>query len=136
MAIKFVSQSLNTSPASSTMLQLIRNGFSPHRDPFIFMALHYLRSWVWYDGIRRFRIPCPRGANCFGIFDESRTLKYDNGKGYPQVFIQVRALITDFDYNRSLVAGIQHRVLFILYSNTAASYYNETDFQTRCSIHH
>lgn len=49
----------------------------------------YLKTWIWSDQIQRFRIPCPEGAICFGVFDESRTLQYDDGEGFPEVFVQV-----------------------------------------------
>eukprot|EP01054_Gregarina_sp_Poly1_P007436 Gregarina_sp_Poly_1__7435@NODE_412_length_8758_cov_48_108733_g335_i0_p1_GENE_NODE_412_length_8758_cov_48_108733_g335_i0NODE_412_length_8758_cov_48_108733_g335_i0_p1_ORF_typecomplete_len2015_score241_88RdRP/PF05183_12/2_2e120_NODE_412_length_8758_cov_48_108733_g335_i02686312 len=88
-ALRFLSLCLSLSDCIPMMMRFLRSGFHPQKDPFLKACLVHLRLWYWKEQLLEFRIPNANGATLFGIFDENRALKYCNGEGFPQVFIQV-----------------------------------------------
>ncbi|EZG67978.1 RNA-dependent RNA polymerase [Gregarina niphandrodes] len=74
---------------SNLLMWLIRTGFDPLTSPFMTSCLRHLRRWIWRDDLHEFRLACPKGAQAFGVNDNTGILKYDNGIGMPQVFLQI-----------------------------------------------
>lgn len=90
-ALRFLEYCSSLSPTLGLVIQLIRYGFLPRRDNFLRNTLEHLRRWFWRDRMLSFKIPISEGAILFGVFDETRTLRYDNGEGIPEVYIKVNA---------------------------------------------
>eukprot|EP01053_Blabericola_migrator_P002492 Blabericola_migrator_1__2491@NODE_16_length_23467_cov_90_205256_g13_i0_p1_GENE_NODE_16_length_23467_cov_90_205256_g13_i0NODE_16_length_23467_cov_90_205256_g13_i0_p1_ORF_typecomplete_len2094_score425_63RdRP/PF05183_12/7_9e119Thioredoxin/PF00085_20/0_2_NODE_16_length_23467_cov_90_205256_g13_i0932915610 len=104
-AMRFLSVCNSLSDYIPYIARFLAAGFHPDKDLFIRQCLEHLRLWFWNDHLLDFRIPNKKGATLFGIFDERRLLRYCNGQGLPQVFIQVTPRREGFSEEKQLLSS-------------------------------
>lgn len=90
-AMRLLSRFVDQNGITTTMAQMIADGFMLVREPFFMRVLHVWRLWSLRLLRDKARIVVEKGAFVLGCVDETRTLRgYEEGrKEYPQIFLQV-----------------------------------------------
>ncbi|KAI2610447.1 RdRP-domain-containing protein [Hypoxylon sp. NC1633] len=96
VAMKLLSKFVDQNGVTTTMAQLIADGFMATKEPFIETILQVWRAWSMRLLREKARIVVDQGALVFGCVDETHTLRghfesltEGNSNLLPQVFLQV-----------------------------------------------